>query len=118
MKNCIYHRLDTQAINSPPKRGNSSWTARILVPDRIQYLRQRSDDIDRWYDYQCSRNLYRCRELLVSQAKCYTACLEIKWRKAAGLIRQVYKNQNEKQKVVRGLFLTTFLVSEKQYIFW
>ncbi|MXZ09336.1 MAG: hypothetical protein F4Y79_07795 [Gemmatimonadetes bacterium] len=24
MKNCIYHRLETQALNSPPKRGNSS----------------------------------------------------------------------------------------------
>ncbi len=24
MKNCIYHRLDTQALNSPPKRGNSN----------------------------------------------------------------------------------------------
>ena len=26
MKSCIYHRLDTQALNSPPKRGNSKST--------------------------------------------------------------------------------------------
>ena len=27
MKNCIYHRLDTQALNTPPKRGNFIFTS-------------------------------------------------------------------------------------------
>ena len=36
MKNAIYHRLDTQAINSPPKRGNSKRKTKLLIA--LQHL--------------------------------------------------------------------------------
>ena len=36
MKNCIYHRLDTQAINSPLKRGNSKQTILTYYKARFQ----------------------------------------------------------------------------------
>ena len=33
MKNCIYHRLETQALNSPPKRGNSKEPLKLTLED-------------------------------------------------------------------------------------
>ena len=37
MKNCIYHRLETQALNSPPKRGNSNHFRRNESPQTLYF---------------------------------------------------------------------------------
>ena len=37
MKNCIYHRLDTQALISPPKRGNSTGYSREWSTQAINH---------------------------------------------------------------------------------
>ena len=47
MKNCIYHRLDTQALNSPPKRGNSRVSVSDIFDKIIHgaYIRKSEGDL-------------------------------------------------------------------------